>query len=68
MRGAFQTLRHDHHFDAVLGGTWVRDVFEFSSPFGFVGRWVDRLILTGYLTRFLQMRNATLKHRLEHQP
>lgn len=65
VRGAFKTLRHDHYFEAVDGGTRVRDVFEFSSSFGLVGRWVDALLLRRYLTTFLQTRNAALKRRLE---
>lgn len=65
VRGAFKTLRHDHYFEAVAGGTRVRDVFEFSSPFGIVGHWFDQLFLKKYLTRFLQVRNAALKCQLE---
>jgi ligand-binding SRPBCC domain-containing protein len=65
VRGAFKTLRHDHYFEAVPGGTRVRDVFEFSSPFGMIGGWFDKLFLKKYLTRFLQTRNAALKRRLE---
>ncbi|MFC6223061.1 SRPBCC family protein [Hymenobacter artigasi] len=65
VRGAFRTLRHDHYFEAVPGGTRVRDIFEFSSPLGFVGRWFDKLFLKRYLTRFLRARNAMLKQQLE---
>ena len=65
VRGAFKTLRHDHYFEAVSSGTRVRDVFEFSSPFGLVGRCVDALFLKRYLTNFLRMRNEALKLRLE---
>ena len=65
VRGAFKTLRHDHYFEATAGGTRVRDVFEFSSPMGFIGSWFDRLFLRHYLTRFLKMRNAALKSQLE---
>lgn len=68
VRGAFKTLRHEHYFEAVAGGTRVRDVFEFSSPFGFIGYWVDKLLLLRYLTRLLQTRNAVLKQQLEQPP
>lgn len=43
----------------------MRDVFEFSSPFGVIGRLVDKQFLRRYLTSFLQTRNATLKQELE---
>ena len=65
VRGAFKTLRHDHYFEAIEGGTRVRDVFEFRSPFGVVGRLVDKLFLRRYLTNFLQTRNTILKQALE---
>ena len=65
VRGAFKSLRHDHYFDEADGGTRVRDVFEFSSPFGLLGRWVDVLFMQRYLTGFLQIRNAALKQQLE---
>jgi ligand-binding SRPBCC domain-containing protein len=65
VRGAFRTLRHDHYFEAVPGGTRVRDVFEFSSPAGILGRWFERLFLTHYLTELLSLRNTVLKQQLE---
>ena len=65
VRGAFRTLCHDHYFEAVAGGTLMRDVFEFSCPAGLVGRWFERLYLTRYLTRLLSRRNAVLKQLLE---
>jgi ligand-binding SRPBCC domain-containing protein len=65
VRGAFRTLSHDHYFEALPDGTLMRDVFQFSSPAGVVGRWFERFFLTNYLTRFLRQRNAALMHRLE---
>jgi hypothetical protein len=37
------------------------DHFEFESPFGVVGRMVNRLILEKYMRRFLERRNQVLK-------
>ena len=67
MKGAFRTLRHDHYFESVPEGTRMRDVFEFSSPAGVVGRWFERFFLTRYLTNFLRTRNAALKQQLERR-
>ena len=67
VKGAFRTLRHDHYFESVPGGTRMRDVFEFSSPAGIVGRLFERLFLTRYLTNFLRTRNAALKQQLERR-
>jgi len=65
VRGAFRWLRHDHYFEAVAGGTLMRDVFAFQSPVGFIGRLFEQLFLTRYLTNFLRQRNAVLKQMLE---
>jgi ligand-binding SRPBCC domain-containing protein len=66
-RGAFRTMSHDHYFEPLAGGraTRMRDVFRFESPGGWLGRWFDTLFLQGYLTRFLQVRNAQLQQQAE---
>lgn len=61
VRGPFRSLVHDHYFDAVPAGTLMRDVFEFLAPFGAVGRWSERTVLTEYLRRFLAERARVLK-------
>jgi hypothetical protein len=39
----------------------MKDVFSFQSPFGFIGRLFDKLVLTNYLTKFLLERNKMIK-------
>jgi ligand-binding SRPBCC domain-containing protein len=65
VRGPFRMLVHDHYFDAVPAGTRMRDVFEFAAPLGVVGRLADRIVLTGYLRRFLVHRAQVLKRLAE---
>jgi ligand-binding SRPBCC domain-containing protein len=66
-RGAFRSMSHDHYFELLADGqaTRMRDVFVFESPGGFIGRWFNHLFLTGYMTRFLERRNAQLKQQAE---
>lgn len=59
--GAFKSMKHDHEFVPQPSGTLMVDRFEFESPFGILGRIVDRLFLSGYLRRFLIRRNEVLK-------
>lgn len=61
LRGAFARLRHDHFFDAVGGGTVMRDVLDYAAPLGPLGRLAERAFLTAYLRRFLEARNRELK-------
>jgi ligand-binding SRPBCC domain-containing protein len=65
VRGAFRRLVHDHYFEPAGGATRMRDVFDFTAPFGIVGSLVDRAILTGYLKRFLESRAEALKQLAE---
>jgi ligand-binding SRPBCC domain-containing protein len=66
-RGAFRSMSHDHYFEPIEGGlaTRMHDVFKFESPGGPIGKLVDKLFLTGYMTRFLLLRNAQLKQQAE---
>ena len=68
VRGAFQSLHHRHSFEPAPGGTLMRDTLTFVSPLGVLGVVADRLFLTDYMRRFLQMRNAHLKAAAEQTP
>jgi Uncharacterized conserved protein len=62
--GAFHSFVHDHYFGTSEGGTKMTDVLTFSSPLGFLGAIVDRLVLSSYLRRMLIVRNESLKSAL----
>ena len=64
-RGAFKRMRHEHHFQVQDAGTLMRDVFEFASPLGWLGRAVDALVLKRYLQHFLVERGRVVKHYAE---
>lgn len=65
--GAFKSMKHDHEFVAQPPGTLMVDRFEFESPFGVLGRAVDRGFLSGYMRRFLVRRNQVLKKLAESE-
>lgn len=65
VKGAFASMRHRHEFEEVDGVTRMRDRFEFSAPLGILGRMAEKLFLTAYMTRFLEIRNAHLKAAAE---
>ena len=58
--GPFRRWWHEHRFEAVADGTLMTDVVEFESPAGPVGRLVNALVLTRYMTKLLEHRNAWL--------
>jgi ligand-binding SRPBCC domain-containing protein len=65
VRGAFRRFDHDHFFEARDEGTQMRDVFDYESPLGPLGRVADVLVLERYLRRFLERRNVEIKRVAE---
>jgi ligand-binding SRPBCC domain-containing protein len=59
--GAFKSFRHEHHFSVNDNGTLMKDVFNFESPMGVLGKLFNRLILTRYMTHLLKHRNEVIK-------
>jgi ligand-binding SRPBCC domain-containing protein len=66
-RGAFKSMRHEHHFREVNGHTVMTDRFEYEVPFGFVGKLFDRIVLKRYMTTFLMIRNKMIKKIAENK-
>lgn len=60
-KGAFKSMRHEHHFREVNGMTVMTDKFEYEVPFSFVGRFFDRIFLRNYMSQFLKTRNRVIK-------
>ena len=63
--GAFKSFRHEHHFTTSGDHTIMKDVFEFESPLGILGRIFNKLILTRYMTKLLEERNRVIKEIAE---
>lgn len=65
--GAFKWFRHEHQFSfsRSSGETTMKDVFEYESPFGPLGRLADFLFLKEYMTKLLEIRNRTIKEFAE---
>jgi ligand-binding SRPBCC domain-containing protein len=61
LKGAFQSMRHEHNFSEVEGGTKMIDIFMYEVPFGFIGKMFDQRVLKAYMTRFLESRNQVIK-------
>ncbi|MFP3392220.1 SRPBCC family protein [Brevibacillus sp. SIMBA_040] len=66
--GAFKRFRHEHEF-IPLGQSQTRmlDIFDYTSPFGLLGKIVDSLVLEKYMTDFLRTRNEYIKSVAEAQ-
>ena len=65
VRGAFHRFDHDHFFTVESDGTMMRDVFDYESPFGLLGRLADRWFLRSYMTKLLKNRALVIKAAAE---
>ena len=67
VNGDFKSLRHEHHFKRVDNGTLLIDLFHFESPYGGLGRLVNKFYLTRYLKNLLEIRNRHIKEYAESE-
>lgn len=65
LEGDFQKMKHEHFFKPCENGTIMIDQFYFESPYGILGKLVNRFFLTAYMTRLLESRNQYLKATAE---
>ncbi len=67
VRGAFKRFKHEHIFEATQKGTWMKDIFDYTSPLGPLGSLADRLFLKKYMRDFLRQRNEFIKEVAESE-
>src|ERR1017187_3295687 len=61
LKGPFKYLIHDHNFQAIDDKVIMKDIFKFQSPFGYLGKLFEKLVLTSYLKKLLLKRNDIIK-------
>lgn len=65
VEGAFKRLRHEHEFVVHAEGTLMRDVLEWESPLGFIGRIADALFVKRHMEWFVKTKQLNLKRIAE---
>lgn len=65
VEGRFKSFKHVHEFTDADGGTRMFDTLEWTSPFGILGRLVDRLVLERHLRSLVSTRNSRIKQIAE---
>ncbi|MFN8244682.1 MAG: SRPBCC family protein [Ferruginibacter sp.] len=65
IKGDFKSFGHDHHFKPIENGTIMIDQLQFETPYGYIGRLLNRYYLHRYLENLLQKRNAVIKEYAE---
>ena len=64
-RGPFARWRHTHRFEPSGGGTIMRDLADFASPLGPLGRLADALFLERFMTRLLVAQHSFIRETAE---
>jgi ligand-binding SRPBCC domain-containing protein len=67
VKGPFKMLSNLHKFSKEGKYTLMMDEFIFKSPFGCLGKLVDKWFLEKYMTSLLIKRNEVIKHAAERQ-
>ena len=65
IKGAFKTFTHRHYFERQQSTSVMKDIFEFESPLGMVGKIFNRAFLKSYMTMLLTKRNEVIKRYAE---
>ncbi|HTC00111.1 MAG TPA: SRPBCC family protein [Ferruginibacter sp.] len=65
VKGDFKSFRHQHYFKQIDNGTILIDIVEFESPYGFIGKMVNKLLLKNYVQNLLIKRNNIVKEYAE---
>jgi len=63
--GDFSSMRHEHYFKPCENGTILIDLFHFETPYGWLGKMVNTVYLTGYMKRMLEHRNEVIRKYAE---
>ncbi len=66
-KGLFKSFRHEHFFEEKEGLAVMTDILQYEVPYGFIGRFFDRLLLSKHLRQLLLERNEMLKELSENE-
>jgi ligand-binding SRPBCC domain-containing protein len=56
LKGPYKLWEHEHRFEAVAGGTLMKDIFHYELPFGWLGRLVERFWVRREVKRIFDYR------------
>lgn len=61
--GPYAFWHHQHRFTAVEGGVLMEDILHYKVPFGFLGNWVDALLVKKEVDTIFAYRKQILAER-----
>ena len=67
LQGDLSMFRHEHHFKEADNGSFMIDLVEFETPYGFIGRLLNKYYLVNYLEKLITQRNTTIRAYAESE-
>jgi ligand-binding SRPBCC domain-containing protein len=64
LKGPYTFWHHTHEFEAVGGGTLMRDTVRYVLPFGPIGRLIHKLLVSRRLNNIFDYRERTIRQLL----
>ena len=61
IRGDFVYFQHQHFFKPVDNGTIIIDIILFETPYGLLGKIVNKFFLASYIEKLLTKRNDVIR-------
>ena len=62
VKGDFKSFEHEHHFKPIQNGTLLIDILRFETPYGLIGKLVNKFYLVKYIEKLIRMRNDVIKN------
>jgi ligand-binding SRPBCC domain-containing protein len=61
VKGDFVSFEHEHYFKPADNGTILIDIINYETPYGWLGKLVNKLVMTSYLEKLINQRNEVIK-------
>ncbi len=65
VKGDFKSFEHQHFFKPAVNGTIVIDIIKYETPYGLIGKLVNKFHLNSYLEKLISHRNKVIKQYAE---
>ena len=65
VKGDFRSFEHQHFFKPAQNGTIVIDIIKYETPYGLIGKLVNKFYLSSYLEKLISHRNKVIKQYAE---
>ena len=65
IKGDFKSFGHQHFFKPAENGTIVIDILNYETPYGWLGKLVNKFYLNSYLEKLIHHRNEVIRQYAE---